>query len=287
MGKDNDLQQFKKDENNDKNDFTEIGQKKAFYCSNCGAQVESNWKVCPKCGKTIGQAIENSKIEVQDKKKKKHIFLKVIVVSIIFLIISMMAVGGTDDSETKSDEDASGNISESGTTLGTDVKLITDDNGDAVTMETIDTYLRSTGEEAPFLITEICTSPSVDVAGCMDLSIELVNQTGKNLRNVVVGIAVWDSNGLPIKLHVVYNFSEDDDYVLGMKLENVTADFSDNFCIKIEDTDIGSINAVILEYEDFEGNVWNNPLTTYYKDMASMPVDSNTITHGFFSIVEE
>ncbi len=161
-------------------------------------------------------------------------------------------------------------------------------NGDTVTMEDINTYLYCKSESSPFLIGDIYTNPSSRAAGYMDLSVKFTNQTAKDLRNATIGFAAWDFNALPIKLQVLYDFVEDNDYVLEMNLENITSDFSDRvYYLQVEETDIGYINAVLLEYEDFEGNVWKNPLASYYKEMASLPVDDSTIAYEFGNITEE
>lgn len=102
-----------------------------------------------------------------------------------------------------------------------------------------------------------------------DVSVVVKNNSGTDIKNVFYAMAGWDSNNLPLILRT-YKRVDGTGYV-------VETDFGDANIVDggtygedllfgiMEETAsrLETFKAVVVKYEDFEGNIWENP---YYSD---------------------
>ncbi|MBW0765496.1 DUF5780 domain-containing protein [Mammaliicoccus fleurettii] len=88
------------------------------------------------------------------------------------------------------------------------------------------------------------------------------NNTYKDIKDITFGFVAWDKNGLPVKIKQSIDFS-DDEYFRGVKGEAVNIASGDLFGeesgmeIK-EGIDVEFFKPIVVSYEDFEGNTWEN-----------------------------
>lgn len=88
------------------------------------------------------------------------------------------------------------------------------------------------------------------------------NNTDKDIKDITFGFVAWDKNGLPIKIKQAIDFSEGA-YFRGVKGEAVNIASADLYGqdtgmeIK-EGMDVEYFKPIVVSYEDFEGNNWEN-----------------------------
>ena len=92
------------------------------------------------------------------------------------------------------------------------------------------------------------------------------NNTGETIKNLEVAYAAWDEDGLPIILDY-------DEYVLPVDLNGVN--LKDGETLKdqglavdsqlAEKGTIKKCKSIVVSYEDFSGNKWENPLYENWK----------------------
>lgn len=100
---------------------------------------------------------------------------------------------------------------------------------------------------------------------------KLENQSGIAIKDVIVAFAAWDENNLPVIIDTIGN----DDYVIQCTMNGINlADGSTltNQGMQVESRqaergEIKSFKAIVVSYEDFDGNVWENPL---YKNWVNI-----------------
>lgn len=93
---------------------------------------------------------------------------------------------------------------------------------------------------------------------------KLQNQSGTAIKNAVVAFAAWDENNLPVIIDTIGN----DDYVIqcalnGINLADGSTLTNQGMQVDSRQAERGEIKlfkAIVVSYEDFDGNTWENPL---------------------------
>ena len=119
---------------------------------------------------------------------------------------------------------------------------------------------------------------------CDFLSPIIKNNSGTDVKNVKIAYAAWDANNLPLKIDGYYDFinvyEKNHDYIVIKNLEALnirnggayeytltesdesihSSDDDAPFLISYyDDTNIAKCKSVVVSYEDFDGNIWENP----------------------------
>ncbi|MBL0847745.1 hypothetical protein JJQ58_08125 [Mammaliicoccus fleurettii] len=68
------------------------------------------------------------------------------------------------------------------------------------------------------------------------------NNTYKDIKDITFGFVAWDKNGLPVKIKQSIDFSDGEES--GMEIK--------------EGIDVEFFKPIVVSYEDFEGNTWEN-----------------------------
>ena len=94
------------------------------------------------------------------------------------------------------------------------------------------------------------------------------NNTGETIKDLEVAYAAWDEDGLPVIL-------DHDEYVLEVDLNGVN--LKDGETLKdqglavdyqlAEKGTIKKCKSIVVSYEDFSGNKWENPLYENWKEL--------------------
>ncbi len=99
------------------------------------------------------------------------------------------------------------------------------------------------------------------------------NNSGTDVKNIVIAFVAWDKNNFPVK---IYNSGVDIDgaYVKRCKFENAnvvdgaTCGSGKGYAID-EKSGIATFKAIVVSYDDFDGNTWENPYFAMWVDMYS------------------
>ncbi len=91
----------------------------------------------------------------------------------------------------------------------------------------------------------------------------LQNDTDADIKNAVVAFASWDKNGLPVKIKGSIDFS-DGSYIKQVNYADINLvpgdSFGENSGFEIsEDCAIATFAAVVVSFETFGGDTWENP----------------------------
>ena len=89
------------------------------------------------------------------------------------------------------------------------------------------------------------------------------NDTPYDIKNAVVAFVAWDENNLPIKIKGSIDFSEGS-YITRVNYSDINlvpgADLGRNSGYEIdEDLNIATFKAIVVSYEAFTGETWENP----------------------------
>lgn len=89
------------------------------------------------------------------------------------------------------------------------------------------------------------------------------NDTPYDIKNAVVAFVAWDENNLPIKIKGSIDFSEGS-YITRVNYSDINlvpgADFGRDSGYEIdEDLNIATFKAIVVSYEAFTGETWENP----------------------------
>ncbi len=92
----------------------------------------------------------------------------------------------------------------------------------------------------------------------------LKNESGKSIKNAVVAFVAWDKNDLPIKIKGDSDFS-DGAYIREVDYDDINlvdgTVYGRNSGYEIdENLGIKTFKAMVVSYEDFSGEYWDNPL---------------------------
>lgn len=122
-------------------------------------------------------------------------------------------------------------------------------------------YLANSSDKLPIRVENVILTEDYMYT---DISANLVNTTSTDIKEAIFGIVAWDSNYLPLKLTSLSTF--DEVYLYKIKYENLAANQTEKGVVEFENDDIKAIQIVLLEYEDFEGDVWENPAAEYFEE---------------------
>lgn len=244
-----------------------------MFCKKCGKEIPDNEKKCIYCGEDLLEVSENNLNSTTSNgyRPKKRKIVKIIAVIIVALGINML-IGKLEE---ESPEKGDGKPSHGDTITG--IISVENSEENEISTEDIQNYLFLDSEVSPIKITDIhISSTYLGIA----ISWDIVNQSGINIREATFGITAWNEDKLPLIL--VPSWSVNDEYVLRITSDNISIDKEDVYSIEVDyDEEIEFLNVVLLEYEDFEGNTWNNPAAAYYEDMASKPLDEGSVAYSF------
>ncbi len=106
-----------------------------------------------------------------------------------------------------------------------------------------------------------------------DVSVVVKNNSGTDIKNVFYAMAGWDTNNLPLILYtykavngtgyIVENDFGDPNIVNGGTYgEDLLFGIKEETASRLE-----TFKAVVIKYEDFDGNTWENP---YYEDWIKL-----------------
>lgn len=96
------------------------------------------------------------------------------------------------------------------------------------------------------------------------LQVIIKNDTEFDIKNAVVAFVAWDKNNLPIKIKGSIDFS-DGAYIYTVNYNDINlipgAKYGDDSGFEIDDEiDVDHFEAIVVSYESFDGDTWNNPL---------------------------
>ena len=99
----------------------------------------------------------------------------------------------------------------------------------------------------------------------------LQNNTTDDIKNAVVAFVAWDSNNLPVKIEGQFDFGGGS-YVKKVNYSDINLAAGDTFGENSgyslgENCEIKSFKAIVVSYETFDGDTWDNP---YYEDFCSL-----------------
>ncbi|WP_195542753.1 DUF5780 domain-containing protein [Massiliimalia timonensis] len=97
------------------------------------------------------------------------------------------------------------------------------------------------------------------------------NNTQYDIKNADLAFVAWDKNNLPVKIEGQFDFGSGS-YVKEVTYPDINlvpdSTFGENFGFQInEECKISSFKAIVVSYETFEGQTWENP---YYKDWCKL-----------------
>ncbi|WP_414046091.1 DUF5780 domain-containing protein [Macrococcus equi] len=99
------------------------------------------------------------------------------------------------------------------------------------------------------------------------------NNSKDDIKNIVIGVVGWDSNGLPLKPDFALVMGGQEDYLIKVKIENVNmipnSLKEDIVFNKKDEQDIEFYKFIVLSYEDYNGKIWDNPLIDDFEQIYS------------------
>ncbi len=99
------------------------------------------------------------------------------------------------------------------------------------------------------------------------------NNSGTDVKNLVIAFVAWDKNNLPVKIKGDIDFS-DGSYVKECNYNDVNIPngktYGDQSGMEIDETcNITTFKAIVVSYDDFDGNTWNNSYYDTWVDFYS------------------
>ena len=146
-------------------------------------------------------------------------------------------------------------------------------------MSSIEMYLTNNSENLPVKIENVYQE-SVYM-GFTTIDFDMVNITDVDIKKATFGIVAWDSNMLPLELTAMYDIEST--YLYRCQGSNIAAGQTSQASLSFEERDFKYMQILLLEYTDFDGNTWTNPMETYYEEnFAGKKFDENTMTAMIF-----
>lgn len=96
------------------------------------------------------------------------------------------------------------------------------------------------------------------------------NNSGNDIKNITIAFAAWDKNNFPVKMvpkgyrngyYVIKCVGNDVNIVKGG-----TWGQEEGFEIGSDTINVTKLKAIVVSYEDFNGNTWTNPLYSKWKN---------------------
>lgn len=100
------------------------------------------------------------------------------------------------------------------------------------------------------------------------------NNSGTDVKNAVIAFAAWDANGFPVKIKTAHSL-RDGNYVVECNYGDVNmvdgSTYGSESGLPLDsDTDnIATFKAIVVNYDDFDGNTWENPHYDTWIEMYS------------------
>lgn len=104
------------------------------------------------------------------------------------------------------------------------------------------------------------------------LQVVVKNNSGTDIKNAVVAYVAWDSNGFPVKINPKFGRGS---YVVLCDLDDVnlidgaTRGEDEGLALSSDTDNIATFKAIVVSYEDFDGNRWDNPYYDIWTEMYS------------------
>lgn len=104
------------------------------------------------------------------------------------------------------------------------------------------------------------------------LSATVQNNSKSDIRNAVVAYVAWDSNNLPVKIIGQYDYS-DGSYVKQCNFSDInlvpgkSVGGDKGMPISDDCSNIDTFKAIVVSYEGFDGETWENP---YYSEWIAL-----------------
>lgn len=125
-------------------------------------------------------------------------------------------------------------------------------------------YTNNTGDKLPVVVNRISISESSFGEGYAEITYEIENRSGNEYREADFAVLAWDSNGFPIKLAGFFDLEPD--YLKYIVCENIEKNACQEYTYTFETERISYLAVFLESYEDFNGNVWNNPIMDYIEE---------------------
>lgn len=103
------------------------------------------------------------------------------------------------------------------------------------------------------------------------MQVILQNDTPYDIKNAVIAFVAWDKNNLPVKIKGSIDFS-DGSYIKQVNYTDINlipgGTFGDSYGFEVDAScGIESFKAIVVSYEAFTGEKWDNPL---FKDWCKL-----------------
>ncbi len=87
------------------------------------------------------------------------------------------------------------------------------------------------------------------------------------MKNAVIALAAWDSHGFPVKINGRFQ-PDAAEYVLQGEHQDINLANGETsrstYELREDTTNIATFKAIVVSYDDFEGNTWTNPYYTHW-----------------------
>ena len=104
------------------------------------------------------------------------------------------------------------------------------------------------------------------------LQVTLQNDTKHEIKNAVVAFVAWDKNNLPVKIVGQHDYN-DGTYIKEVNYSDINlipgAKFGSNggFSLDKDCNNIKSFKAIVVSYESFDGETWENPYYEQWREL--------------------
>lgn len=154
------------------------------------------------------------------------------------------------------------------------IDYLGEEESDSSSEEDYAKYLSNDSEALPVQINNVYKT---DDYYFTTFDFDMSNICGVDIEEAVFGMVAWDSNGLPLQMNSMYGL--EDTYFYRFNGSNIAAGQITQGSISFELEDFKYIQILLLEYTDFEGNTWTNPIASYYEEnYAGEKFDQNTMS---------
>lgn len=113
------------------------------------------------------------------------------------------------------------------------------------------------------------------------MSAMIRNASKKEIRSASVYFVAWDRKNLPVKIQAQFDFN-DPQYMVQMNADGINllpGDlFGDNYGLQLKpEMQIAKCKAMLLSFEDFDGETWTNPYADYFEKLYAGKKDTGEL----------